>query len=122
MATFHTRHAKGTVVQVCAPTEVANDSEKYEFYDQLQGVIDEIPSFDIKLVMGDFNAKLALKMDTIHHRTSWLSRRHRDCCRSAACSGLSIGNTFSKHKRIHTQTWTSPEGNTSNEIDYDTYQ
>ena len=29
-------------------------------------------------------------------------------------SGLSIGNTFVKHGRIHKKTWTSPDGNTSN--------
>ena len=53
----HYRHAKVTVVQVYAPTEVAADSENDEFYYQLQSVIDEIPSIDIKLVTGDFNAK-----------------------------------------------------------------
>ena len=48
------------MVQVYAPTEVAANSEKdIKFCDQLQGVIDEIPSFDIKLVMGDLNAKLS---------------------------------------------------------------
>ena len=36
----HYRHAKVTVVQVHAPTEVDADSENDEFYDQLQGVID----------------------------------------------------------------------------------
>ena len=33
-------------------------------------------------------------------------------------SGLSIGNTFVRHKRIHKKAWTSPDVNTSNEIDY----
>ena len=59
---IHTMHANVTVVQVYAPTEVADDSEKDEFYDQLQGVIAEIPSFYIKLVMGDFNAKRELNV------------------------------------------------------------
>ena len=33
-------------------------------------------------------------------------------------SGLSIGNTFFKHKRTHKKTCSSPDGNTSNEIDF----
>ena len=59
MARFHIRHAKVTMVHVYAPTEVAADSEKDELYDQLQSMIDEIPSFGIKLEMRDFNANLS---------------------------------------------------------------
>ncbi|KAJ8353066.1 hypothetical protein AAFF_G00112060 [Aldrovandia affinis] len=33
-------------------------------------------------------------------------------------NGLSIGNTFFKHKQIHKVTWVSPDGNTWNELDY----
>jgi len=36
------------------------------------------------------------------------------CC----TNGLSIGNTFFTHRQIHKATWTSPDGGTSNEIDY----
>ncbi|KAJ8410488.1 hypothetical protein AAFF_G00193920 [Aldrovandia affinis] len=55
---IYTRHAKVTIVQVYAPTEVASEEEKDIFYTQLQGVLEEIPSYDIKLLIGDFNAKL----------------------------------------------------------------
>jgi len=51
-------HAIVTVVQMYAPTESASDGEKDLFYDQLQDVLDDIPSHHIKLIMGDFNAKL----------------------------------------------------------------
>ena len=36
----------------------------------------------------------------------------------ANASNISISNTFFKHKLIHKTTWTSPDGNTKNEIDY----
>ena len=123
MARFHTRHAKVTVVQVYAPTEVAADSEKDEFYDQLQGVIDEIPSFDIKLVMGDLNAKLGSDRRGIpssigpHGSADDINDNGERLLSLCSTSGLSIGNTFFKHKRIHKKTWTSPDGNTSNEFD-----
>jgi len=42
-----------------SPTEVAEIEEKERFYNQLQDVLDEIPNFDIKLMIGDFNAKLS---------------------------------------------------------------
>ena len=124
MARFHTRHAKVTVVQVYAPKEVAADSEKDEFYDQLQGVIDEIPSFDIKLVMGDLNTKLSGDRRGIpssigpHGSADDINDNGGRLLSLCSTSGLSIGNTFFKHKRIHKKTWTSPDGNTSNEIDY----
>ena len=57
-ARFATRHAKITVVQVYAPTESASDSEKDSFYEQLQEELNSIPSYDIKLVIGDFNGKI----------------------------------------------------------------
>jgi len=47
-----------TVIQAYAPTETAEDSEKDEFYRQLQDSLDEIPSYDIKLLIGDFNVQI----------------------------------------------------------------
>jgi len=62
-------------VQVYAPTESASDREKDLFYDQLQNVLDDIPSHDIKLIMGDFNAKLDGNRQgfTTAKRTTWIS-------------------------------------------------
>ena len=124
MARFHTRYAKATVVQVYAPTEVAADSEKDELYYQLQGVIDEIPSFDIKLVIFDFNTKLSGDRRAIptsigpHGSADDINDNGERLLSLCSTSGISIGNTFFKHKRIHKNTWTSQDGNTSNEIDY----
>jgi len=53
-----TQQAKLTVIQVYAPTETAENSEKDEFYSQLQNTLDEILSYDIKLLTGDFNAQI----------------------------------------------------------------
>lgn len=32
--------------------------------------------------------------------------------------GLSVGNTFFQHKKMHKTTWTFPDGKATNEIDY----
>jgi len=57
-ARLQTQQAKVTVIQVYAPTETAEDSEKDEFYSQVQYSLDEIPSYDTKLLIGDFNAQI----------------------------------------------------------------
>ena len=57
-ARLQTQQAKVTVIQVYAPTETAEDSEKDEFYSQLQDSLDEILSYDINLLMDDLNAQV----------------------------------------------------------------
>ena len=47
-----------SIVQCSAPTSTASDDELEEFYNQLQETLDDIPSRDIKIVMGDLNAKV----------------------------------------------------------------
>ena len=47
-----------TIVQAYAPTSDYDDNEIKEFYDQLQNVIDQTPTKDILVVLGDWNAKV----------------------------------------------------------------
>jgi len=47
-----------TIVQVYAPTDAALDSDKDVFYHQLDAVKDFILSYDMKILMGDFNAQI----------------------------------------------------------------
>ena len=41
-----------------APAEDAMDGVKDDFYQQLSGTFDELPSHDIKFLLGDFNARV----------------------------------------------------------------
>lgn len=59
-ALFASGHILTTVVQVYAPTEEADDTEKDEFYDVLQTVIDKIPRHGLKIIIGDMNAHFSL--------------------------------------------------------------
>jgi len=43
---------------VYAPTHRAPPEGKEKFYDNLQAVINSVPSSDVLLVMGDFNARV----------------------------------------------------------------
>jgi len=57
-ARLKTRFTNVTIIQVYAPTETAWDAEKDDFYEQLNEVISGAPSYDMKIVMGDFNTKI----------------------------------------------------------------
>ena len=47
-----------TLIQTYAPTNNAMDEEKDEFYHQFQETISSCNRHDMKVVMGDLNAKL----------------------------------------------------------------
>ena len=123
-ARLRTRHAKVTVVQVYAPTEADTVEVKDKFYEELQDVLNDTPCYDIKLLIGDFNAKIDDDRRGLYttmgpfgtaDKTNDNGERFTHLCNS---NGISIGNTFFRHKRIHKTTWTSPDGRTKNEIDY----
>ena len=97
---FNNRLAKVTIIQAYAPCETSEDEEKDEFYSKLQDVINNIPSYDITILMGDFNVQLG---------------RVISFC---AVNGLTIGNTFFQHKLVHKKTWRSPDGMALDEIEY----
>ena len=49
--------AKLSVIVCYAPTEDAEDEKKDTFYDELQASVDETPSHDVLLIMGDLMQK-----------------------------------------------------------------
>ncbi|XP_058828392.1 uncharacterized protein LOC131688237 [Topomyia yanbarensis] len=46
------------MIQCYAPTDATEMQEKENFYSQLNAVVDKIPKADIKIYMGDVNAKM----------------------------------------------------------------
>ena len=55
---FQARPFNLTIIQVYAPTSVADKEDADVFYDQLQEIYDNVPSSDMIVCMGDFNAKV----------------------------------------------------------------
>ena len=46
------------VLNVHAPSEEKGDSSKDSFYEELEQVFDHFPKYDMKILLGDFNAKV----------------------------------------------------------------
>ncbi|XP_059154670.1 uncharacterized protein LOC131940109 [Physella acuta] len=123
-ARFNAKGRKTTLIQCYAPTNAATDEEKEDFYSTLQAQIDKSPKRDIKIVMGDMNAKVGKEnkereltmgkngIGTINENRELFA----DFC---AFNDLIIGGgAIFSHKDIHKTTWTSPEGKTKNQIDH----
>ena len=46
------------VLNVHAPSKEKGDNSKYSFYEELEQVFDHFPKYDMKIPLGDFNAKV----------------------------------------------------------------
>ena len=109
------------VIQVYAPTSNAEEAEVEQFYEDLQDLLELTPKKDVLFIIGDWNAK-AGSQETPgvtgkfgHGVQNEAGQRLIEFCQENA---LVIANTlFQQHKRRR-YTWTSPEGQRWNQIDY----
>ncbi|XP_063681918.1 uncharacterized protein LOC134816852 [Bolinopsis microptera] len=123
-ARLHSKQISISVVVAYAPTEGAEESEKDKFYRTLTDTFDGLPRHDIKLLLGDFNAKVTsgkygseavIGGESLHSSSNDNGTRLVDFC---ATNQLVIGGTLFEHKNIHKGTWRSPNGLTVNQIDH----
>ena len=110
-----------TVIQVCAPTSHAEEAEVERFYEDLQDLLELSPKKDVLFITGDWNAKLgSQEIPGVTGKfglgaQSEAGQRLIEFCQENA---LVITNTlFQQHKR-RLYTWTSPDGQHRNQIDY----
>jgi hypothetical protein len=83
----------------------------------LEQIYNETPKNDIKIILGDFNAKIGkeqlfkpiIGMHSKHEESSENGLRSIDF---AAGKNMRTSSTFFPHKTIHKETWTSPDGKT----------
>lgn len=121
---IRTKYRNLTVIQCYAPTEAADNEIKNAFYEQLNSVIANTPKSDIKIVMGDLNAKVG--SDNTNLCTIMGTEGLGNICNDNGerlldfCTGnqLFIGGTKFPHRDIHKYTWQSPDGFTRNQIDH----
>uniref|UniRef100_H2YWZ5 Reverse transcriptase domain-containing protein n=1 Tax=Ciona savignyi TaxID=51511 RepID=H2YWZ5_CIOSA len=111
-----------SIIQCYAPTSTGSEEEMEIFYNTLQETIDSIPSRDVKLLMGDFNAKVGsqnISNSTLgRYGLGQLNERGENLVEFCSTNNLSITNTMFKHHPRHLYTWVSPDQKTRNQIDY----
>ena len=110
-----------TVIQVYALISNAEEAEAERFYEDLQDLLELTPQKDVLFIIGDWNAKV--ENQEIPGVTGKFGlgvqneagQRLIEFCQENA---LVIENTlFQQHKR-RLYTWTSPDGQYKNQIDY----
>ena len=123
-ARLHSKHINISVTVVYAPTEDADSIVKDNFYRELNDVQSNLPSHDIKLVLGDFNARVGrdftsypgvIGRHSYHSESNDNGKRMLDFC---TMHQLTVGGTLFEHKDIHKTTWRSPNGHTVTQIDH----
>ena len=110
-----------TVIQVYALTNEAEEVEVEWFYEDLQDLLELTPKKDVLLIIGDWNAKVGSQETPgvtgkfglgVQNKAG---QRLMEFCQENA---LVITKTlFQQHKR-RLYTWTSPDGQHLNQIDY----
>ncbi|XP_068208384.1 craniofacial development protein 2-like [Palaemon carinicauda] len=58
LANLKSRQCNMSIIVCYAPTNDSPEEKKEEYYEEIRSVIDEIPERDMKIVIGDFNAKV----------------------------------------------------------------
>ena len=110
-----------TVIQVYGLTSNAEEAEVEQFYEDLQDLLELTPPKDVLFIIGDWNAKV-VSQETPGATGKFglgvqneAGQRLTEFCQENA---LVIANTpFQQHKR-RLYTWTSPDGQHQNQIDY----
>ena len=110
-----------TVIQEYAPTSNVEETEVEQFCEDLQDLLEITHKKDVLFIIGDWNAKVGSQETPGVTGTFGLGMRNEagqrliEFCQENA---LVIANTlFQKHKR-RLYTWTSPDGQHQNQIDY----
>lgn len=112
-----------TLINVHAPTEEKQFEDKDIFYEKLVRVYDEAPNHDIKIILGDLNAKIGrehiyrptIGKYSLHEISNDNGSRVIDF---ASSRNMVVSSTYFEHKNIHKATWLSPDGRTKNQIDH----
>jgi hypothetical protein len=111
------------LINIHAPTNDSEEEAKDQFYEQLERAYATCPSHDVKLVMGDANAKIG--RETIHQPKIGKNSLHESTNENgfrlvdfAPGREMAIKSTYFMHKRIHLQTWHSSDRHTFNQIDH----
>ena len=110
-----------TVIQAYAPTSKAKEAEAEQFYEDIQDLLELTPKKDVLFIIGDWDAKVgSQEIPGVTGKFGlgvWNEAGQKliEVCQK---NPLVIANTlFQQHKR-RLYTWTSPDGQKQNQVDY----
>ena len=112
-----------SLICVHAPTEEKDDDEKDNFYEDLDQIYEECPKRDVKIILGDLNAKIGqeevyrpiIGKYSLHTLSNDNGIRLTDFTSS---KNMVVASTLFNHKDIHKMTCRSPDWRTYNQIDH----
>ena len=107
------------VVNVHAPSEEKSDTSKDSFYVELEQVFDHFPKCHMKMLLGDFNAKVGgenilkptIGQESLHQDSSDNGDR---LVNFATSKHLVVKSMMFPHRNFCKYTWTSPDGKNHN--------
>jgi hypothetical protein len=104
------------------PYEDKGDDIKENFLEELGRIFDQFPRYDMKIVLGNFNAKVGKEnifKPTIGNESLGESTKDNGVrvVNFATSKNVVVKSTMFPRRRIHKCIWTSPERNTHNRID-----
>jgi endonuclease/exonuclease/phosphatase family metal-dependent hydrolase len=111
------------VLNVHAKTEDKTDDVKHSFYEELERVFYKFHKHLMKILFGDFNDKVGkedifkptIGNESLHEISNDNGVRLANFVTS---KNLRVKSTMFPHRNIYKYTWTSPDGETHNQIDH----
>ena len=110
-----------TIIQVYAPTSNAEEAEVEWFYENLQDLLELTPKKDVLFTIGDLNAKVGnQEIPGVRGKfglgvQNEAGQRLIEFCQD---NTLVTANTLFQQNKRRLHTWTSPDGQYQNQIDY----
>ena len=110
-----------TVIQAYAPTSNAEETEIEWFYEDLQDLLELTPKKDVLFIIGYWNAKVeSQEIPGVTGKfglgiPNEAGQRLIEFCQENA---LVIANTLLQQHKRRLYTWTSPDGQHRNQMDY----
>jgi hypothetical protein len=99
------------------------DNVKDCFYEELEPTFYKFPKYHMKILMGNFNAKVG--REDIFKPTIWNENLHENSndngvrvVNFTTTKNLIVKSTMFPHRNINKYTWTFPDGKTHNQIDH----
>ncbi|PNF26840.1 hypothetical protein B7P43_G17388 [Cryptotermes secundus] len=110
-------------MNVHASTEDKIDDIKGIFYEELEHVFDKFSKYPMKILLGDFNAKVGREdifkpttgNESLHEISGDNGVKSSKLCH---IKNITVKSRMFPHRNIHKFTWTSPDGKIHNQIDH----